>query len=157
MPACIHQEIGHFNVFRLEPYIGNAAKPVPYKRSDYFKITLMVGEGRIHYTDQTVEIKKQALVFSNPQIPYRWEHTESIQSGFFCVFTPDYFRRYVDLHQYEVFQTHGTHVFDLSDEQVNLMAGIFELMLEEINSNYLYKYDILRMLVFEVLHFALKM
>jgi hypothetical protein len=33
----------------------------------------------------------------------------------------------------------------------------YERMFEEINSDYLHKYDVLRNLAFEVLHFAMKM
>jgi AraC-like DNA-binding protein len=44
----------------------------------------------------------------------------------------------------------------LSDEQVEKTAAIYEHMFEEINSDYIHKYDVLRNLVFELLHFALK-
>jgi AraC-like DNA-binding protein len=39
---------------------------------------------------------------------------------------------------------------------VEKSAAIFERMLEEINSEYIHKYDVLRNLVFELLHFAMK-
>ena len=31
MPDNIRNEIGHFNVFKLEPLVGDNAKPIPYK------------------------------------------------------------------------------------------------------------------------------
>jgi AraC family transcriptional regulator, transcriptional activator of pobA len=157
LPEVIDHETGHFNVFRLEPFIGDKAKPVPYKRRDFYKITLMVGTGKIHYADKVIEIEKQALVFSNPQIPYKWEHTGSIRNGFFCVFNHSFFHLYGNLNQYQVFQPNGTHVFDLSDEQVEQVSAQFERMFEEINSDYIHKYDVLRTIIFELLHFAMKM
>ena len=30
VPDSVRQEIGHFNVFRLEPFVGKNAKPVPF-------------------------------------------------------------------------------------------------------------------------------
>jgi AraC-like DNA-binding protein len=45
----------------------------------------------------------------------------------------------------------------LSDEQVEKSAAIYERMFEEINSDYQHKYDVLRNLVFELLHFAMKL
>ena len=42
-------------------------------------------------------------------------------------------------------------------KQVNRLKIIYERMFEEINSEYIHKYDVLRNLVFELLHFALKM
>jgi hypothetical protein len=56
-----------------------------------------------------------------------------------------------------VFQPAGTHIFELSEEQVSLVTSVYERMFEEINSQYIHKYDVLRNLVFELLHFAMKM
>lgn len=156
MPDNIRNEIGHFNVFKLDPFVGSNAKPVPYKRRDFFKIMLAVGNSKVHYADKVIEVQKQALAFSNPQIPYMWEHTDNIRSGFFCVFNQHFFHQYGDLNQYEVFQPGGTHVFELTDEQVNKVTGLYGQMFEEINSDYIHKYDVLRNLVFELLHFAMK-
>jgi AraC family transcriptional regulator, transcriptional activator of pobA len=157
IPESISKEIGHFNVFRLEPYVGDRAKPVPYKKRDYYKITMVIGNSKIHYADKVIKVQKQSLVFSNPQIPYKWEHTDSIRSGYFCIFNKAFFYQYGNLDQYTVFQPGGTHVFELSDEQVNKVASVYERMFEEINSDYLHKYDLLRNLVYELLHFAMKM
>jgi AraC-like DNA-binding protein len=157
MPENIRNEIGHFNVFRLEPFVGEKAKPIPYKRRDYFKIMLVVGSSKVHYADQVIEVRKQALSFSNPQIPYKWEHLETVKGGVFCIFNQHFFHQFGNLNQYSVFQPNGTHVFELTDEQVVKITGIYERMLEEIASDYIHKYDVLRNLVFELLHFAMKM
>jgi AraC-like DNA-binding protein len=156
-PEGFNNKAGLFNVFRLDSFVGDKAKPVPYKRRDFYKITLMIGQGKIHYADKVIDVQKQALVFSDPLIPYKWEHTENIRSGFFCVFNQDFFQHYGNLSQYGVFQPGGTHVFDLSDEQVEKVRAIYERMFEEINSDYIHKYDVLRTVVFELLHFAMKM
>jgi len=157
VPDNIRSEIGHFNVFKLDPFVGSNAKPVPYARRDYFKIMLAIGNSRVHYADEVIEVQKQALSFSNPQIPYKWEHTDRIRSGLFCVFTPAFFHQYGNLNQYAVFQPGGTHVFELTDEQVNKVTAIYERMFEEINSDYIHKYDVLRNLAFELIHFAMKL
>ena len=157
MPEDIRKEIGHFNVFKLDPFVGENAKPVPYARRDYFKIMLVIGTYRMHFADEVAEIHKQALVFSNPQIPYSCEYTDRIVSGFFCLFTPEFFHRFGNLEQYAVFQPGGTHVFELTDEQVKKVTGIYKSMFEEIDSDYQHKYDVLRNLFFGLLHFALKL
>lgn len=157
MPDTLRNEIGHFNLFRLEPFVGDKAKPVPYKRLDYYKIMLVIGNSRVHYADKVVEVKKQALTFSNSHIPYTWEHLDTVREGFFCIFNHQFFNQYGSLSQYEVFQPDGTHVFELTDEQVSSLSLIFERMFTEIQSDYMHKYDVLRNLVFELLHFAMKM
>ncbi|MDE3184083.1 MAG: helix-turn-helix transcriptional regulator [Bacteroidota bacterium] len=157
MPDNIRNEIGHFNVFKLDPFVGDKAQPVPYKRRDFYKIMLVIGNSKVHYADKVVEVQKQALSFSNPQIPYKWEHLDNIRSGVFCIFNQHFFHQYGNLNQYTVFQPGGTHLFELTDEQVNQVNSLFQRMFEEINSDYIHKYDVLRTLVFELLHFAMKM
>lgn len=157
IPENLHEGIGHFNVFRLEPFVGAKARPVPYKKRDYYKITLVIGQGRVHYADKVIEVKRQAITFTNPQIPYSWEQTDGIRSGFFCIFTDQFFHQFGNLKQYSVYQPNGTHVFELDDEQVLQVAKVFERMLKEITSGYVHKFDVLRNQVFELLHFAMKL
>ncbi|MDE3213168.1 MAG: helix-turn-helix transcriptional regulator, partial [Bacteroidota bacterium] len=157
IPDNIRKEIGHFNVFPLDPFVGNKARPIPYKRRDYYKIMLVRGGSKVHYADKVVEVKKQALSFSNPMIPYKWEHLEEVSGGFFCVFNQHFFHQFGDLNQYSVFQPDGNLIFELTDAQVEEVTRLFERMLAEINSEYPHKYDLLRTLVFELIHFALKL
>ncbi|SEW28874.1 AraC-type DNA-binding protein [Chitinophaga sp. YR573] len=156
IPDNLHKDIGHFNVFKLVPFEGNNTKPVPYKKRDYFKITLLVGESTIEYADKVIQLQKQALVFSNPQIPYRWEHTDSIHHGYFCIFDQAFFHQYGSLNQYSLFHPDGNHVFELTDEQVTFLSSMYERMFEELNSDYIHKYDLLRTIVYELVHFAMK-
>lgn len=156
LPGNLHNGIGHFNVFKLDPYVGVNAKPVPYARRDFFKISLTIGSGKVHFADKIYEVQKQAMTFSNPQIPYKWEHTDNIASGFFCIFTQDFFHQFGNLNQYSVYQPEGNRLFELTDGQRTKVEEVFQKMFEEINSDYEHKYDVLRTLVLELIHFALK-
>lgn len=156
IPDNIRNEIGHFNVFEHEPIEPGKTKPLPYKRRDFYKIMLVVGDIKMNYADRVIAIKKQALFFSNPQIPYNCENLERIENGFYCIFNQHFFHKFGDLNQYSVFQPGENHVFELLDEQVEQIAGIYKKMFEEIKSDYTHKYDVLRNLVFELLHFAMK-
>lgn len=149
--------MGHFNVFQLEPYVGSNAEKVPYKRREFYKVMLVRGKGRVHYADKVIEVKKQALSFSNPQIPYKWENTDQIKGGVFCIFDRHFFHHFGNLSRYAVFQPGGRHVFELSDAQHDLVDAVFQRMFSEMQSEYIHKYDALRGLVFELLHFAMKM
>ena len=156
IPDNLRNEIGHFNVFRHEPIEPGKTKQLPYKRRDFYKIMLVLGDISMNYADQVVSVKKQALFFSNPQIPYNCENLERIEAGYYCIFNQHFFHKFGDLNQYSVFQPSGNHVFELLDEQVEPVSAIYRKMFEEIQSDYLHKYDVLRNLVFELLHFAMK-
>jgi AraC family transcriptional regulator, transcriptional activator of pobA len=157
MPENLKHEIGHFNVFQHDPIEPGKAKPMPYKRRDFYKVMLVIGDIKMNYADRVVSIKKQALFFSNPQIPYNCANLERIKSGFYCIFNQYFFHKFGDFNQYGVFQPTDNHVFELSDEQVEQLTPIYKKMFAEINSDYIHKYDVLRNLVFELLHFAMKM
>jgi AraC family transcriptional regulator, transcriptional activator of pobA len=162
IPENLKNEIGHFNVFRHEPIEPGKTSTQTYKRRDFYKIMLVVGPVNMNYADRVISVKKQALFFSNPQIPYNCNNLEKIEEGYFCIFNQHFFYpsgvpRFGDLNQYSVFQPTGNHVFELTDEQVAQVKPIYEKMFSEINSEYIHKYDVLRNLVFELLHFAMKM
>lgn len=157
MPESLQKELGHFNVFRLDDFTGPCAQPMPYSRKDFYKISLIVGRNRVHYADKTVEIEKQAMFFGSPYIPYNWEADDQRQAGFFCIFTESFFSQFPAFRDYPVFKPGGEPVLLLNDEQVAGLSEIYRKMFDEIESDYIYKYDLLRNYVLELVHFALKL
>lgn len=157
IPENYRKEIGHFNIFRLEPYVEGQPTKIPYQRRDFYKIMLVKGNSKVHYADRVMEVKNQALSFSNPQIPYKWEHLDRIREGIYCIFDTQFFHQFGQFQQYEVFQPQGNHIFELSDEEADQIEQIYERMSREFASDYKYKFDLIRNLIFELLHFALKL
>jgi AraC family transcriptional regulator, transcriptional activator of pobA len=156
IPESLKNEIGHFNIFEHEPIEAGKIKQVPYKRRDFYKIMFVVGEIEMAYADKIVQIQKQALFFSNPQIPYTCGNLDNIKEGYYCIFNQYFFQNFGNLNQYSVFQPTSNQVFELTDQQANLIRPIYQKMKDEIKSDYIHKYDVLRNLVFELLHFAMK-
>jgi AraC-like DNA-binding protein len=152
-----NHSLGQFNVLRLEPILEKINRPMAFRPRDFFKITLVKGKGVFHYADKSVVVEEQAISFSNPQIPYNWERRDQIISGFFCIFTPDFFNQFGNINQYDVFKPNGTHIFELAPDDYEEASSIFEKMLAEINTDYVYKYDVLRNMAFELIHLALKL
>lgn len=151
---------GHFNIYRREEFFCH--KPgLPSPRRDYYKISLIIeGNGLLEYADKKIELKGNALVFSNPRVPYYWEVSEEKQTGWFCLFTEafvDAGMRHESLRESSLFKVGGDYVFPLNDQQVRFLDDIFGKMMMEINSDYAHKYDLLRNYVNLVLHEALKL
>lgn len=157
MPENIQNEIGHFNIFRLDEFTGPCAKQMPYSRRDYYKISLISGRNKVHYADKTVEIENHALLFASPHIPYNWEPLDERQTGFFCIFTEAFFNQFPNFREYPVFKPGGQPILFLNDKQVAFLSEIYLKMFDEIESDYIYKYDLLRNYVFELIHFAQKL
>src|SRR5699024_8116781 len=82
---------------------------------------------------------------------------EDVKGGLFCIFDKDFFHGFTDLSDYPVFKPGGNHVYELADEQVKKTGAFYKRIFEELDSDYQHKDDMLRTIVFELMHFAMKM
>jgi AraC-like DNA-binding protein len=139
LSALSYQKTGYFNVYRLKPFIGKMSR-----FRDLYNIRLSMG---ISHT----------LSISNPLINQSLYQENYICDGVFCVFDKQFIHLFPIVDDYEVFQPGGRHAFELNELQLAKAIFLYKTMYEELNSDYVFKYDILRTLVFELIHFALKM
>lgn len=151
------QKVGQFNFFKLEKYDPTRIKPLPYRRRDFFKIMYLIGDVEFHYADKIIAPKSPSLLFSNPFIPYQCERIENIEGGAYCIFTKEFLNEQAIARNYSVFNPQGNHIFPLSKAQAKKVEHIFTEIREELNSEYAYKYDLLRNRVYDLIHFAMKM
>jgi AraC family transcriptional activator of pobA len=136
-----------------------------YNRRDFYKISLITkGTSELLYANRGINIDKPALVFTNPLVPYSWEATNGAQvesdSGFFCVFTEEFLHsgnRMESLQDSSLFKAGGDSVFFLNEAQVEYVYGVFSRMRQEFDSEYVYKYELMRSQVNLIIHEAIKM
>ena len=158
----INKDIGHFNVFNIENmYASCKAKPeMPYNRRTYYKVSLINGQNTVEYANKTLQIKEYGILFATPKIPYRYTPLNQNQAGHFCVFTKDFLppsKIGLDIDQLNVFSNQSDFVFQITKEQYLQVKTIFEKMHEEINTNYEFKYDLLRNYLMELIHYGQKL
>jgi AraC family transcriptional regulator, transcriptional activator of pobA len=146
---------GHFNVFSRT----NCFKGSPYSRRDYYKVSLIIGTGRLYYADRWIEVNQPALLFSNPGLPYAWEGISEVQEGFYCLFTEAFIAEGHNdlLHRFPVFRIGAQPLFFVDGQQQAEIGAIFGKMMTEMETAYTYKYDLLRTYVHLIIHQALKM
>lgn len=157
MPECLQKEIGHFNVFNMEEFAKQPVKPSSFTRKEYFKISLMKGQGHLQYADRDVHVDGHALFFANSMVPYSWELKGEPPTGFFCIFTEGFFAQFGNIRDYPVFKPGMNPCYVLDPQQADQMAAIYRQMQTEMASDYAYKYDVLRNRVFDLIHFAMKL
>nr|WP_128766889.1 helix-turn-helix transcriptional regulator [Leeuwenhoekiella polynyae] len=162
LPPEIHKEIGHFNIFDIAETISEVKKKnqMPYNRRAYYKISLIRGKNRAEYADKVIEINANALLFATPKVPYHWVPLDENQQGNFCVFTDAFLMQSksgIKLDQLPIFKPGSLPVFEITDEQAKEIAGIFDKMKAEINSDYEFKYDLLRTYLIELIHYGQKL
>lgn len=157
IPEKTRMENEHFDVFKLNTFLGDNPSPLPYNKRDIYKVLLFRGKSKVLFVDKVIEVKKQALSFASPHIPCAWVDHSDVKGGLFCVFDKEFFHQFADLSAYSVFQPGGNQVFELSDEQLKEAGKLFERIFEEFESDYQHKDDVLRTIVFELMHLAMKM
>jgi len=161
-PGISKKEIGHFNVFDISDTIKMVKQKnmMPYNRRAYYKISLIRGKNRAEYADKVIEIKKNALLFATPKVPYNWIPLDENQSGSFCVFTDAFLiktKSGVVLDDLPIFKAGGYPVFEITDAEADEIALILRKMEKELASDYEYKYDLIRNYVLVLIHYGQKL
>lgn len=146
-----------FNVFQLE---GDGAATRIYSRKDFHKICLTTGKSIIHYADRSFEEEGTILFFGNPHIPYSWETLSTTYVGYTCLFSEEFFKasdRSESLLQSPLFKIGGTPIIKINEQQREFLNTIFRKMIDEQNSGYAYKDDLIRNYINLMIHEALKL
>jgi AraC-like DNA-binding protein len=159
LPDNLKQDIGHFNVFRMEDCVGPGKTPVAYTRREFYKIALMYGPCVYHYADKSIEVNSPTLIFFNPLVPYTVEALADNRQGFFCIFKEAFFTERIrgGIKDLPMFIPGNKPSYSLNKTQDKYVTQVFEKMLDEIGSDYVYKYDLIRNYIMEMVHYALKM
>jgi len=146
---------GHFNVFLRRPCVPRTL----FSRRDFYKIALVIGNGKMYYADSHVIIDRPALVFSSPSVPSSWESGPGPQEGCFCLFTQAFIESHEHksaLQDFPLFKVGGSHIVFLNEAQLAFMSATLGRMMEEMESDYAHKYDLLRNYLRILMHEALK-
>lgn len=144
--------IGHFDIIKVEDLRTDQGKSADYLRRSYYKVSLVYGHSKIHYPDQSFEINGAALVFTNPQIPYKWERISQDQRGYVCIFTRDFLSGLGNPDDFVVYKPGDCGVIPLDDDLAGKFENTFIEMSEELEGTYRLKYDLLKYRLMEILH-----
>lgn len=146
-----------FKAFQIE---SDSNDTRTYSRKEFYKICLTTGKSKIHYSDKTFEQEGTILFFGNPHIPYSWETISTAYVGYTILFSAEFFKnseRSESLQQSSFFKIGGTPVLKITSEQREFLNTIFQKMIAEQESNYVYKDELIRNYISLIIHESLKM
>lgn len=155
-PYNAQQSQGHFNVFSRKFCNRYNA----YSRRDYYKISLIIGKGKLLYGDTEITINQNALVFFNRNVPYSWETVSENQSGYFCLFNDEFLNgmsRTKSFMDSPISKIDTIPVFFITEQQEKYLLDLYQKMCVEVESNYVYKYELIKNYVNLIIHEAVKM
>lgn len=146
-----------FNVFKIEE--DSSATKI-YSRKDFYKICLTTGKSIINYSDRSFNQEGTILFFGNPHVPYSWETLTTKYVGYTCLFSEEFLNmseRSDNILKSPLFRLGGTPVLKISEEQRLFLNAIFDKMMQEQQTDYSLKDDLIRNYIHLILHEALKM
>ena len=153
-----YSNAGQFYVYRIEDFCNDIS--LPSNRRDFYKICLVTrAEGLFTYGDAVYHVKDNNVTFTNPMVPYAWEHISTGETGYFCLFTEEFINHQLkaeSLAGSSLFRVSGNPVWIPDEGTIRFLCDIFEKMLMEMKSIYVNKYDLLRSYVQIIIHEALK-
>lgn len=146
-----------FRAFQIEQD-GNETRM--YSRKEFYKICLTTGKSKIHYSDKSFEQEGTVLFFGNPHIPYSWETISTTYKGYTILFSEEFFKnseRSESLQQSSFFKIGGTPVLKITEEQRQFLNTIFQKIIAEQESDYIYKDELIRNYISLIIHESLKL
>lgn len=156
------RETGQFKVFNIAALMADFDNrpAMSFDRRPFYKISLVQGRSRVEYADRTVELAGRALWFTTSRVPYRWHPHNADQTGYLCLFTDEFLlpvKGGIVLEELPVFGPAGCPVLELSEDEYNAIAVIFEKMQRESGSGYAYSYELLRAYLLELIYYGQKL
>lgn len=149
----------HFNAYTIQERLQAGATPSAYIRRDFYKIMLFHGEATLHFADQSITINNDTLLFFNPRVPYTFDNVRADVTGYSCMFQDEFIRESLRLKLDEIplFMADAKPIFTLRAEELKEVTDVFEKILREFNSGYVYKYELIRSYVSELIYYAMKL
>lgn len=137
------------------------AKPFkrPFKKDKYYKITLNDSLCNLHFADRSVRLDQPALVFSSPHISYAYEGLSSKRYGYWCVFDEEFIKtseRSRVLLESPIFKLGAETIFLLDDEQFLKIGFLFNNIIDQLNSDYRFRFEEIKDYVNLIAHSAMK-
>jgi AraC family transcriptional regulator, transcriptional activator of pobA len=146
-----------FKVYKVE----TKTDPMPhYGRRDFYKVCLIKGRSLLNYADRSIDIDDTFLFFGNPHIPYSSHILSETMTGYACLFSEEFLKlndRPGSHHESPLFKLASSPVVAVTEQQKEFLMTIFQKMLAEQHSDYVYKDDLVRSYLHLIIQEALKM
>jgi AraC family transcriptional regulator, transcriptional activator of pobA len=135
--------------------------PIPiYGRRDFYKVCLISGHTLLNYADRSIDINGTFLFCGNPYIPYSSHIQSEVMTGYACLFSEEFLKlndHPGSHHESPLFKLANAPVVAVDERQAAFLVMIFQKILAEQDSGYVYKDDLVRSYLHLIIQEALKM
>lgn len=136
-------ESDHFEAFWWPSGQGGNGKLLPYGKQYYVCLKL-----------NTTPAMKPALVFCCSD-NLEWVDNDA---GYLLSFDKSFFHKSVwcNFEGIHLFNDDAAISFELEDEEIKTLTPIFDKVFNSVESDYIYKYDLIRTYIFQIIHLSIK-
>lgn len=132
---------------------------IPYRRRDFYKVSLLRGEYIVHYGDESIKAFGTSLSFFIPSIPYTIEELNEDKNAGYFFFSEEYYDTFFkqSVKNFPLFNEDFKPIFILNKEQEQEAITLFSKIEKQSLSDYSFKDDLVRNHLNELMHFANKL
>lgn len=133
-----------FKAYKIEDYSNTNPH---YGRRDLYKICLVRGRQLLNYGEQSINTNGCYLFFGNPNLLYSIQLICGNLNGFACLFSKDFVKikeRPDSLKESSLFKLGISPIVEVDEQQYQFFSVFFQRMIDEQQSNYLFRDDLLR-------------
>ncbi|MFA6086753.1 hypothetical protein [Mucilaginibacter sp.] len=134
----------HFEAFWWPTGQGGNGKLLPYEKQFYICLKLNI-----------TTVKKPTLIFCCSD-NLEWDDNDP---GYLLSFDKPFFHKGVwcNFEGIHLFKDNQPISIELEDEDVKILAPIFDKVFNSVESDYIYKYDLIRTYIFQIIHLLIKL
>ncbi|PTT01841.1 AraC family transcriptional regulator [Pedobacter sp. HMWF019] len=158
-PLVNSNHIGQFNIFSIKDQIKSNSSSPTYIRRDFYKIMFFQGKNIFHFSDKSIPVNGNTLLFFNPRVPYTYDALQVGTDGYFCVFKDEFLKdnHRMNLNELPLFCSAEQPIFMLGTEESKEVSICFEKMIKELNTDYIYKYELIKNYIMELIYLGIKL
>ncbi|AJW62339.1 HTH-type transcriptional regulator ChbR [Elizabethkingia miricola] len=157
-PSGIDWQSGYFDIIKITSSLQRESliSQFSFYRKNLYKIKLIKGQCKCHYANRSIDVKGFALIFVAPANPFILEEVNGMVDEYFIVFNEYFFNNYGTINSYPVFQDPEHSIFNLSENEYSEFEILLDDIKKEATSEYEYRTDMIRNLVYQLIHKVLK-
>ena len=158
IPSSIDWQSGYFDIIKITSSLQRESliSQFSFYRKNLYKIKLIKGQCKCHYASRSIDVKGFALIFVAPTNPFILEEVNGMVDEYFIVFNGSFFNNYGTIDSYPIFQNPEHSIFNLTESEYSEFERLLDNIKKEIASEYEYRTDMIRNLVYQLIHKVLK-
>lgn len=137
--------------YKLSSPAGNK---IPTRR-DFYKIWFTETNGLLHHSHSLTSISQPAVIFLHPLVDYSFESTLAERSGFWAIFNIDFIFD-AKISYATLFSSNQASIYFPDEEAIQRIDFLFRQVIQDLNSDYINRYDSIRNVIHLLLHEGLK-